>query len=99
MTFPFHIYKYIFKYTGNFRLKFFRLIFPAHVTSLSSSGCGGVQSAVIFQLSQYCTFRMDSISTVITEGGKPVASGRAVGVGGLRLHAGMRGLNSGSRAQ
>lgn len=28
--------------------------------------------AAILQLSQYCTFRMDSISTVITEPGQPV---------------------------
>jgi len=29
--------------------------------------------AAILQLSQYCTFRMDSISTVITEPGQPVS--------------------------
>lgn len=31
--------------------------------------------AAILQLSQYCTFRMDSISTVITEPGQPVSHG------------------------
>lgn len=33
--------------------------------------------AAILQLSQYCTFKMDSISTVITEPGQPVTSSRA----------------------
>lgn len=32
----------------------------------------GGKMAAILQLSQYCTFRMDSISTVITEPGQPV---------------------------
>ncbi|CAI9152077.1 unnamed protein product [Rangifer tarandus platyrhynchus] len=35
--------------------------------------------AAILQLSQYCTFRTDSISTVITEPGQPV-SHRAAGI-------------------
>lgn len=33
----------------------------------------GGKMAAILQLSQYCTFRMDSISTVITEPGQPVS--------------------------
>lgn len=36
-----------------------------------------VKMAAILQLSQYCTFKMDSISTVITEQGQPVTSRRA----------------------
>jgi len=36
-----------------------------------------VKMAAILQLSQYCTFKMDSISTVITEPGQPVTSSRS----------------------
>lgn len=36
----------------------------------------GVKMAAILQLSQYCTFKMDSISTLITEPGQPVTSSR-----------------------
>lgn len=39
----------------------------------------GGKMAAILQLSQYCTFRTDSISTVITEPGQPV-SHRAAGI-------------------
>lgn len=40
----------------------------------SSHPCVCVKLAAILQLSQYCTFYGDSISTVITEPGQPVKS-------------------------
>lgn len=39
----------------------------------SSAGPREAQMAAILQLSQYCTFTRDSISTVITEPGQPVS--------------------------
>lgn len=39
-----------------------------------SPNCTRVKLAAILQLSQYCTFDGDSISTVITEPGQPVTS-------------------------
>lgn len=51
---------------------FFSLVHMARLTQLSLS-CS-VKLAAILQLSQYCTFDGDSISTVITEPGQPVIS-------------------------
>lgn len=45
--------------------------------------CTRVKLAAILQLSQYCTFDGDSISTVITEPGQPVTSSSL----GPRLHS------------
>lgn len=42
-----------------------------HVVGLVAPGCREAQMAAILQLSQYCTFTRDSISTVITEPGQP----------------------------
>lgn len=39
--------------------------------ALVAPGCREAQMAAILQLSQYCTFTRDSISTVITEPGQP----------------------------
>lgn len=45
------------------------VLLPRHGAALLTEG----KMAAILQLSQYCTFRMDSISTVITEPGQPVS--------------------------
>lgn len=42
-----------------------------HVVGLVAPGRREAQMAAILQLSQYCTFTRDSISTVITEPGQP----------------------------
>lgn len=41
------------------------------MVALVASGRREAQMAAILQLSQYCTFTRDSISTVITEPGQP----------------------------
>lgn len=41
------------------------------MVALVAPGCREAQMAAILQLSQYCTFTRDSISTVITEPGQP----------------------------
>lgn len=47
----------------------FAFFLPGHGEAPLMEG----KMAAILQLSQYCTFRMDSISTVITEPGQPVS--------------------------
>lgn len=49
--------------------------------------CTSVKLAAILQLSQYCTFDGDSISTVITEPGQPVKSSSP------RLHSTLSSTN------
>lgn len=51
----------------------------------ASTNCTDVKLAAILQLSQYCTFDGDSISTVITEPGQPVTSSSSPGLGSI-LH-------------
>lgn len=51
---------------------FFSLVHTAHITQLV--WILRVKLAAILQLSQYCTFDGDSISTVITEPGQPAIS-------------------------
>lgn len=66
-------------------LLIYKLFFALHTHSrpralwflaLLAGLCTSVKLAAILQLSQYCTFDGDSISTVITEPGQPVRSSR-----------------------
>lgn len=50
--------------------------YPLHSSGRDFILCSRVKVAAILQLSQYCTFDGDSISTVITEPGQPVKSSR-----------------------
>ncbi|KAF0041898.1 hypothetical protein F2P81_005430 [Scophthalmus maximus] len=55
-----------------------QVLLQLFIQNVSGSTALSVKLAAILQLSQYCTFDGDSISTVITEPGQPVKSSSPV---------------------